>query len=58
MCKLPSDGDRQKLEEFVGHHLNVEQDNDVAQAKLNGDWPGWEWIKTHPLSEFGRIVKK
>lgn len=23
----------------------VQIDLDVAQAKLRGDWPGWEWMK-------------
>ena len=27
-----------------GFFYDVE-DGDVAKEKLNGDWPGWEWIK-------------
>jgi hypothetical protein len=36
--------DRDLLLEFTDHLEAVETDNAVAESKLNGTWPGWEWM--------------
>ena len=33
------------LDELNDHYGNIEMDLDVAEAKLAGDWPGWEALK-------------
>ena len=33
------------LDELNNHYGNIEMDLDVANAKLDGSWPGWEALK-------------
>jgi hypothetical protein len=35
---------RKLLRELTDHWMDDEEDLDVAEAKLNGTWPGWEWL--------------
>ncbi len=50
---LPSK-ERKYFNDFVDYYLNLELDENVAQAKLEGSWPNWEWlpaeIKKHNLT--------
>lgn len=40
------DEEGKKLFNELGEHYDhVEMDGDVAQAKLDGGWPGWEKMK-------------
>lgn len=36
---------RKLFDEYVTHVGHLEMDLDVANAKLDGDWPGWEAMK-------------
>lgn len=49
------------LNEYVTFVEQEIEDGHVAQAKLNGDWPGWEILKGfHPadLESFKRFYEK
>ena len=37
--------DRKLYDEFLMMEANRSDDLGVAEAKLAGDWPGWEWIR-------------
>lgn len=37
---------RKDFEYLMVRLMTVEEDYDVAEAKLAGEWPGWEWIKS------------
>jgi len=34
--------------------FNIEMDLDATEAKLNGSWPGWEWIVEERRKHEGR----
>lgn len=36
----------------------AEEDLDVAQSKLAGEWPGWEWLKKARVKAEGRVELK
>jgi len=36
----------------------AEEDRDASDAKLNGLWPGWEWIKDARIKAEGRVKEK
>ena len=44
MAKLKGK-DRKLYEQFVDKEENENLGRGVAEAKLRGDWPGWEWMK-------------
>lgn len=29
---------------LMAHYDALSMDGDVSKAKLNGSWPGWEWL--------------
>lgn len=37
--------DKRLIEEFLQRDEMVTTDLGAAEAKLTGDWPGWEWMK-------------
>lgn len=37
---------RADFEYLMMRLMCAEEDRDVADAKLAGEWPGWEWMKT------------
>lgn len=36
---------RALLDEYMNYIEQSDEDGNVAQAKLEGNWPGWEWMK-------------
>lgn len=40
-----NDVDKALLEEFLLHESSQSDDLGAAEAKLDGEWPGWEWMK-------------
>lgn len=32
------------FDNYVTHSMCAEMDGEVAEAKLDGSWPGWEWL--------------
>ena len=41
---LPEDLQKE-FETLIGNYYHEQMDHDVAEAKLDGSWPRWEWIK-------------
>ena len=44
-AQLDKEGN-QLLDELVLDWMKASEDRDVAAAKLDGTWPGWEWLPT------------
>ena len=42
---LTDEAIRKEFDELIDYFMNVEEDGNVNEAKLAGDWPGWQWIK-------------
>lgn len=36
---------RIEFDELMDYYVNMEDDLGATQAKLDGDWPGWEFMK-------------
>lgn len=52
--KAKLDGEDAKFfEEFIGMYLTECEDRDCSEAKLDGSWPGWEWIAEEKKRRFG-----
>ena len=43
--KLKNKKDRSDLEDMFNKYIHVSDDLNHAEAKLDGSWPNWEWIK-------------
>jgi hypothetical protein len=35
---------KKDFDNLITHFMCEGEDGDVAQAKLDGSWPGWEWM--------------
>lgn len=44
--------DRKLFDEFATAKMHSEDDLACAYAKLEGDWPGWEWMKEERKRRF------
>lgn len=40
-----NEADQRLLEDFFLHEWDLSDAVGMAEAKLAGDWPGWEWMK-------------
>jgi uncharacterized protein YutD len=36
---------RKEFDELIDHYTNIEDDLGWTTARLNGDWPGWQFMK-------------
>ena len=41
---------------LITHFMSEGEDGDVAQAKLDGSWPGWEWLPKEVARRAGMRV--
>lgn len=53
--KLEPD-DKALFEEFLLMHANDSDELCSANSKLEGDWPGWEWMKWAVPAQLGYKV--
>jgi hypothetical protein len=42
---LTDEAVRKEFDELIDYFMNLGEDCNVNEAKLAGDWPGWEWMK-------------
>jgi len=46
---------RKDFEYLTMRMMCAEEDRDVSDAKLAGQWPGWEWITDARIKAEGRV---
>lgn len=46
--------DRKLFDEFLMMEMNQSDALGAATAKLEGEWPGWEWMKEAVKQHFGK----
>jgi len=46
---------RKDFEYLTMRMMCAEEDRDVSDAKLAGQWPGWEWITEARIKAEGRV---
>lgn len=35
---------KKQFNDLLEHYIFMEEDYDYLQAKMDGSWPGWEWL--------------